>query len=290
MLIVERTEFDQAEFKQAFLNKQVVVYRNHIKSWPAITKWHPEYFSARCGNMPIVAKTFATMGTNVQHMSMKEYVELIATFKDGHGGNTDKVGPYCHDVPIFLLAKHLINDIGDFPLDILPDWYAKDWARFVQFFMSAKGSVTPLHFDTLMTNNLFFQIKGNKRFTIINGDDRKYCYRRKWRWFNVDPEAPDYQEYPEYMHANVGTVEVKAGDMFYMPPGTLHHVRSLDDCISFNIDFHTLESVMKSFLSILKGMPKANVYYNYLSLKAILNLEGDDDIFERYKSYLNYIS
>jgi hypothetical protein len=289
-VIVEKTQFDSMQFKKIFLNKQAVIYRNQIKSWPAITKWKPEYFSDKCGSIPIVAKTFSDKNVHVQQMNMKEYVEMVNCFKAEHGENSDKIGPYCHDIPIFTLAKQLTEDIGKFPSEILPDWYAKNWSRYVQFFMSPKGSVTPLHYDTLITNNLFFQIKGNKRFTILTYKNSKHCYRRGWRWFDVDPEKVDLNKYPQFKDAEVSSVEVNAGDMFYMPPGMLHHVRSLNDCISFNIDFHTLTSVLKSFLSIPKGMPKQNIYYNYLTLKALLNKSGGDQVFERYKNYLNYIS
>lgn len=290
LVIVEKTEFDSVEFKELFLNKKAVIYRDKIKSWPAISKWKPEYFSNKCGSIPIIAKTFSDKKVHVQQMNMTEYVEMVNCFKAEHGENSGKVGPYCHDIPIFTLAKQLTEDIGKFPSDILPDWYAKNWSRYVQFFMSTKGSVTPLHFDTLLTSNLFFQIKGRKRFTIICYKDEKYCNRRDWRWFNVDPECPDFHQYPEYKKADVDTVQVNAGDMFYMPPGELHHVRSLDDCISFNIDFHTILSAVKSFGSIAKGMPKQNIYYNYLSLKALLNLGKGDELFKSYKGYLNYIS
>lgn len=290
MLIVEKTHFDEAEFKKYFLNKQTVVYRNHITPWSAVKKWNPEYFSLKCPGVPITAKKFVDNEVIVRNMSMKEYVDLIDIFQHENGEAREKSLPYCHDIPIFLLAKQLENDIGEFPIGILPNWYAKNWSRYVQFFMSTKGSVTPLHFDTLLTNNLFFQIKGNKRFTIIRHKDGKYCYRRGWRWYNVDPEFPDFQKYPEYAKADVGNVQVNAGDMFYMPPGELHHVRSLDNCISFNIDFHTIPSAIKSFNSIVKGMPKQNIYYNYLSLKALLNIGKREDIFERYKGYLNYVS
>ncbi|NQY64428.1 MAG: cupin-like domain-containing protein [Alteromonadaceae bacterium] len=290
MLIEERTSFDEAEFKKNFLNKKTVVYRNQIESWPAVKKWTPAYFSRTCPDVPIVAKTFEDSEVIVRHMTMKGYVDLIDAFQAEHGEASEKIGPYCHDVPIFTLAKQLENDIGKLPLEILPDWYAKNWSRYVQFFMSPKGSVTPLHFDTLLTNNIFFQIKGKKRFTIISNKDGKYCNRRNWRWFNVDPENSDFHQYPEYKKADVDTVQVNAGDMIYMPPGELHHVRSLDDCISFNIDFHTISSAVKSFNSIVKGMPKINIYYNYLSLKALLNIGKGEKIFERYRGYLNYVS
>lgn len=290
MSIIEMNKFDSVNFVNNILGKNAGVFRGGIAEWPAIKKWNLEYFSTACPNIPVVAKVFTDSGIDIKNMSMKGYVDSIFEFKKIHGEGTDKVAPYCHDVPIFLLDRSLVNDIGIFPREVLPNWYAEDWAKFAQFFMSAKNSVTPLHFDTLLTHNIFFQIKGRKVFTIIRPEDGKYCYRKNWRWFKVNPENPDYEKYPDFKRAAVFNVEVKAGDIFYMPPGTLHQVRSLDDCISFNVDFHTRKSVAMSFLGYFKGMPKENLYYNFQSLRAILFKQDSDVIFKRYKPYLNYIS
>jgi hypothetical protein len=290
MLIEEKYHFNIEEFKEHFLNRKAVVYRKQTCDWAAAKKWGPDYFKEHCPDIPVVVKTFGLNTVNTQNMSMKEYVELMRTFQAEHGNNSDKIGPYCHDIPIFLLCQKLVEDIGNFPKTVLSAWYAEQWWRYVQFFMSPKGAVTPLHFDTLMTHNLFFQIAGSKCFTLIEHKDYKYCYRRGWRWFNVDPENPDLTQFKEYDRVRPGQVLVNAGDIIYMPPGMLHHVRSLDDCISFNIDFHNLSSVIKAFLSIPKGMPKENIYYNYVSFKALLKLGGSEELFAQYKGYLNYIS
>jgi hypothetical protein len=286
-MIVEREGFDTTEFKKSFLNQQVVLYPAHLKLWPAYAKWNAQYFSDNYPDVPCVVKTFGSE-LQVEHMSMADYLKRVAVFKAS--GDAGETGPYCHDIPIFILAKTLVQDIGKFPQEVLPQWYGTDWSRYVQFFMSVKDAVTPLHFDTLLTSNLFFQIKGTKRFTIIKPEDSKYCYRRGWRWFDVNPESPDFERYPDFRKVRVEQIDVKAGDMFYMPPGTLHHVRSLDDCISFNIDFHTVSSVLKAFMSIPKGMPNENVFYNYISLRAMLFKSQRDELFEKYKPYLSYVS
>ena len=287
-MIVERDKFDAAEFKKTFLNRQTVLYSAHLQSWPAFEKWDVEYFADNYSEVPVVVKTFATNDLKVEYMSMSSYLKRVAQFKSS--GVKGEFGPYCHDIPIFVLANQLVEDIGEFPCEILPRWYGQDWSRYVQFFMSVKDAVTPLHFDTLMTSNLFFQIKGTKRFTIIKPKDGKYCYRKGWRWFDVDPESPDFDKHPNFKNVTIETVDVKAGDMFYMPPGTLHHVRSLDDCISFNVDFHTVSSALKTFLYIPNGMPRENVTYNYLSLRALLFKAESDKLYKRYKSYLSYVS
>lgn len=284
------TQFDEAEFKEKFFGKKPVLYRNFVADWPAMKKWNIDYFNTEVPEIPVTAKTFVDNDVKVQICSMQEYVKTIKAFKAEHGEDTDKIGPYCHDIPIFLLAEKLTKDIKDFPAHILPEWYRAKWWRYVQFFMSAKGSVTPLHFDTLITHNVFFQIKGDKTFTILDYNERDLCSRRGWRWFNVDPEDPDLVSYPEYEKASPGVVEVKQGDMLYMPPGALHHVRSNTDCISFNIDFHSKESAVESIDSVKEGMPIQNIKYNYLCLKGLTLDHDADEIFEEYRPYLNYVS
>lgn len=290
MSISEIHKFDSDEFINNIIGKNSCVFRGGVEDWPAVKKWNLDYFAQTCPNIPVVTKVFNDSGIDIKQMSMKGYVDAIFEFKKIHGEETDKVAPYCHDVPIFLLEKSLINDIGAFPKEVLPEWYAKDWSRYAQFFMSAKNSVTPLHFDTLLTHNIFFQIKGRKIFTIIRPEEGKYCYRKNWRWFDVNPENPNYIKHPDFENVSMFNIEVRAGDIFYMPPGTLHQVRSIDDCISFNVDFHTLKSASKSFLGYFKGMPKENLYYNFQSLRALVFKQNNDVLFERYKPYLNYIS
>ncbi|MHC5829104.1 MAG: cupin-like domain-containing protein, partial [Nostoc sp.] len=130
--------------------------------------------------------------------------------------------PYCHDLPLFSLIPSIIKDVEPFTLDYLPKWYWYKWWRYCQFFIGASNSITPLHFDCLLTNNIFFQIVGRKQFTILLADDAKYCYRQGWRWFFVDPEKPDLNKYPEYKNARPMKFVVNPGDILYMPPGTLH--------------------------------------------------------------------
>ena len=290
MVIEERTHFDQFEFKHEFLGKKSVIYRGQIKHWAAVEHWGFDYFADKCPDILITAKIFNKDSVDHKVVTMANYVASIKGFEEKYGKESNQIKPYCHDVPIFLLAEKLINDVGQFPWHILPEWYQTKWWKYVQFFMSAKGSVTPLHFDTLMTNNMFFEIKGTKRFTLINGNDAKHCFRRGWRWFDVDPERVLPNQRNKFSNADIGVVDVRAGDMFYMPGYMLHHVRSLEACISFNIDFHTIPSVLKSFMAISTTMPKRNLYYNLLSCWALLRGGEQDDIFDKYRSYLNYVS
>lgn len=290
MKVIKRYKYDADEFNSEFIDTNVVIYKGHINNWPAVQRWSPDYFSNTCPDISITTKVFEENEIIVKQQLMREYVRLLDQYKILQQTDPNVVTPYCHDVPIFQLSEKLKDDVGSFPVEIMPPWYAEKWWQFAQFFMSSKHSVTPLHFDTLLTSNIFFQIQGRKLFTVYGPEDEKFCYRKKWRWFDVDPEDVDLQTHPKYGNTQSLAVLVEAGDMFYMPPGTIHHVRSLEDSISFNVDFHTQKSCIHSFKGVFKGMPVENLKFNLLCLRSLYLGDANGDLFQRYSKYLNYIS
>lgn len=281
------------DFKANYVDKRrPALISGFISQWQAFKKWSPAYFKKIAPQVKVSVKEF---GSSNEIKSSAWTIERYADFLEQQ--DTAKTAeearrplPYCHDVPIFSLIQGLVQDIQPFPLDYLPKWYRHEWWRYFQFFMGPSNSITPLHFDCLLTNNLFFQIAGRKRFTIIPAEDSEYCYRHTWRWFKVDPENPDFSKYPRYRKARPVEVMVNPGDILYLPPGFLHHVRGLDTAISFNIDWHTQSSSLKGLAALFRGMPAQNVYYNFLSVAGLVFKIPPHIVFPFYKSYLNYVS
>ena len=288
--VKEYAKFDRSKLYKQLIVNNAVVYRGLTKSWPATKQWTPDYFKETCPEVEVTIKYFTQSEVRTENSTMLDYVNKFQRYKS----NDSSVGmdniPYCHDIPIFLQSQKLIRDVNPFPSSVLPVFYRQNWWKFVQFFMSPAGAVTPLHFDTLRTNNLFFQIKGCKKFTLIPWDERELCSRKGWRWFNYDPEKKEHSSSPDYSSINTTTVEVHEGDVLVMPAGMLHHVRSLTDCVSFNIDFHTHHSVLKSFKRPKDKMPIENYYYNWLCFRGLFLKMGHEHFFSKYKPYLNYIS
>ncbi|MEH2243335.1 cupin-like domain-containing protein [Nostoc sp.] len=291
--IERRYRLSAQEFKSIYVDKsQPVIISGIIQDWDCFKKWSLEYFKKLAPTTRIYAKQFSSKNEiGLNHFSLEEYSDILENYEINyrHNKEIDKP-PYCHDLPMFSLVPKLINDVTSFPLDYLPKWYWYEWWRYCQFFIGASNSLTPLHFDCLLTNNIFFQIVGQKQFTILLADHAKYCYRYNWRWFKVDPENPDLDKYPEYKNAQIIQFILNPGDILYMPPGTLHHVRSLDTSISFNIDWHTQKSCLNGLAASLKGMPAKNVYYNFLLTLGLVFKLPPKLIFRYYKTYLNYIS
>lgn len=281
------------QFRTAHLAPELpVVMPGLCANWDACKFWTPEYFGAVAPTLQVPVKTYRADGSvQITRWQLKDYTDFLEQPETGslaHGSRSDL--PYCHDIPMFAIIQGLARDCRPFPGEFLPAWYGKEWWKYAQFFMGPSGTVTPLHFDTLITHNLFFQIKGRKRFTIIPPDQIELCGRRGWRWFDVNPEAPDFARFPAYRRATPVEIVVGPGDVLYMPPGTLHHVRSLDVSVSFNIDFHTKKSVLRALLACRTGMPRQNIYYNaILALGLVLGVPPAM-LFRFYRSYLSYVS
>lgn len=289
--LVSVSDISEKEFKDNYIRKKrPLLMKGKISDWNACKKWTPDYIAMQAPNLCITVKKYdqKTFSTTY-NLTLQEYAYYLKQCMS-ELSETSKEVLYCHDIPIFHLITDLLEDVGNEHLPFLPSWYKNRWWQYVQFFLGPKNSVTPLHFDCLLTNNLFFQIYGRKKFIIFDYQDAKYCGRYDWRWFKLNPETPDLEQFPLYAKANPIEVIVNPGDILYLPPGTLHMVRSLDPSISFNIDFHTASSSLKGFASIIRGMPIKNGYYNLLCTLGLLCKVPERIIFPFYKSYLNYIS
>lgn len=268
-----------------------VVIRKMTSEWSALRKWNSSYFKSIEGDLKLATKTGEVSAGNRKSMYLSQYVELLEDYEARlKNGERPPKPPYLHDVPLFYLLSNLIKDIEPFPLELFPKWYWKNWHNYIQFFMGGTGSLTPLHFDTLYTHNLFFQVTGRKRFILIPPEQKSNCYIEGWRWAKLDASKPDFEKFPKAKDVQIAEVVLEAGDILFMPSGTLHQVHGLSYSISFNIDWHTPRSAQKGVFSLFEGAPRKNVYYNSLVLLGVGLKVPSNIIFPFYKSYLNYVS
>ena len=91
-----------------------------------------------------------------------------------------------------------------------------------------------LHFDN--ADNLFGQIYGKKRATLISPEYSKFLYPfpDSPSKSQVDLDALDLKRYPRCKNIEMWTCELNPGDGLYMPRGWWHHICSEDVSISIN--------------------------------------------------------
>lgn len=290
--VEEVTELSPERFKQEFVaERRPVVLRGALKLTRASSEWTVEGLRRRRERDVVTLKEWSASGIKVTKMQLGDYLDqLIGYERDVRDGSPSAAPAYLHDVPLTSLFDDAATDLAAFPAEFFSSWYGGEWMKFAQMFLGPTGSLTPLHFDCLLTHNLFFQVWGQKRFTLFPYEDLKKCYPYDWRWCRIDVERPDYEAYPLFREANGAEVVVGPSDMLYMPPGTLHHVRSLDCALSFNVDWHTKDSALSGILALARGMPLKNVYYNALIALGVWGGLPRDRVLHYYRPYLSYIS
>lgn len=279
--IEEISNITPQEFFERYVGKKPLVLRGFLKDWSAIEKWNENYFLNLAGEEKVKIKVGNTIHKENKLIYLRDYITSLLNKEKMAGEQL-----YLHDIPMLTILPTLKDDLNPFPLSFLSKWYRYKWWRNILFFYGAPGAVTAMHFDNLGTHNLFFHIRGKKRFIIIEPEDEKYCYLSKCNSYLVDPENPCFDKYPLFKNAKPSEVTLLPGDALYMPPFTLHHVRSIDLCMSMNIDWHTKKSVMAAIFKLFKRKRYSRVSYNLVCMLGVVFKIPSKFLHPIYKYYL----
>jgi cupin-like protein len=287
-----RPALPPARFLAEYAGRTPVVMRGAIADMPAVATWSPAHLGATAPEQLVRLKVGQVSRGRTEVVRLADYARALTEWESRVGETDDPGEPpgYLHDVPLLAMIPSLRADLEPFPAAYLPPFFRDQWWRFTQFFVGPSRALTPLHFDTLLTHNLFFQLHGAKRFVMVDAADRDRCATYNWRWSAVDPDSPDLARYPEFRHATVRTCVVEAGDVLYMPPGTLHKVTSLGSTVSFNIDWHDRRSAVRGLTAVVDGMPLRNLRYNLLFALGVLANVPPGVLMPGLRSYYSYIS
>jgi hypothetical protein len=105
-----------------------------------------------------------------------------------------------------------------------------------RFWIGPARCVTPLHCD--FDDNIFAQIWGRKRIVLAPPHHDAFLYVREANPLlfgsPVDPESPDFDQFPLARQAAFIEIIVEPGDMLYVPAGWFHQVRALTFSLSSN--------------------------------------------------------
>jgi hypothetical protein len=282
-----RAQLPPEEFYADYVNNKPVLLKGALAGLPAAARWSLQYFGSVAPDLDVRLKTGRVADGITKTMRLADYCRDVAEWE-----RSDQAGDppgYLHDVPLLSLVPQLRRDLEPFPTALFPPFFAKQWWVFPQFFVGPSRSQTPLHFDTLLTHNLFFQLDGGKRFVMVDAADRDRCYPYNWRWSPVDPDEPDLERFPRFRDVRTLECFVEDGDMLYMPPGTLHKVTSLSSSVSFNIDWHDPTSAIRGLTAARHRMPVQNLRYNLLFALGLCGVPLKA-LMPGLKSYFTYIS
>ena len=159
-----RPGLSAAEFRAQYVNRKPVLIKGGLAHLPAASLWSLSYFDSLAPDLPVRLKAGKVSDRVTETVRLADYSKEVAEWEARNASGEAAGDPpaYLHDVPLISLIPQLKADLEGFPADLLPRFFRDQWWVFPQFFVGPSRSQTPLHFDTLLTHNLFFQFKGSK--------------------------------------------------------------------------------------------------------------------------------
>ncbi|MFJ4114518.1 cupin-like domain-containing protein [Pseudomonas sp. NPDC089758] len=119
-----------------------------------------------------------------------------------------------------------------------PPYFERSLYIAPRIWIGPKGTLTPLHRDD--ADNLFAQVWGDKSFILAAPHHRPalgtWSTSPKGGLDGCDfnPDAPDYQRFPEARGVTFLRVLLQAGDLLFLPEGWFHQVESVSTSLSVN--------------------------------------------------------
>jgi hypothetical protein len=145
----------------------------------------------------------------------------------------DKSGglPYLHNCGrLFEQYPHLIRDLG---LDRLRPIEGDSFAQQL-FVGTRRGTGSPFHCAGNV--NLFYQLEGSKRWTIVHPEYTFliYPYLSRWNWYQgslvgIPGKDRDYADVPLFRYCPRFTVDLEKGDVLLSPAWWYHAVENLTE-------------------------------------------------------------
>jgi hypothetical protein len=119
------------------------------------------------------------------------------------------------------LIKELAPELGSLglPGEVLDPALLTD-GTFL--WVGPQGVVTPLHHD--LTNNLFVQLHGRKRFYLASALHVGALYNHHHVYSTASLRAPELTTCPELKGVRIHEVELGPGDVLFLPVGWWHEV------------------------------------------------------------------
>ncbi|RQO29667.1 hypothetical protein DBR32_15525 [Taibaiella sp. KBW10] len=203
---------------------QPAIFENILTDWPAIQKWNLKYLEEQWGN---------TMVTACHHKGGEHRFDRskpVNMYLTQLIENLSQDGALQKDY--FLSQGLFVNDLEKAANDIAtPGFFPKETLQATALWLAAEGTVTHLHWDSLPV--LLGLVKGRKSVTLYDPAFHDSLYpipdtEPKPNWSQVDFLRPDHLQNPDFFEVPSLEVELKAGELLYIPQYWWHHVTNLD--------------------------------------------------------------
>lgn len=186
------------------------------RTWPALTKWTPDFFKEEYGDraVPTYDKAFAEPSSSYLSasgsMSFGQYIELI---------ESSPTDTRLFLFELFRMAPELRRDIE------LPSWLGPLSKIFLVTFFGGEGGLTTFHYDVDLPNVFHAVLFGKKEFRLFSQDQSRHLYAHPWTVRSyVNTKKPNLTEHPSFANASGFACEVEAGETLFIPTEFWHQV------------------------------------------------------------------
>ncbi|XP_062500008.1 uncharacterized protein LOC134177231 isoform X2 [Corticium candelabrum] len=246
IVTIDASELTIQNFFQKFVATSTpVVIKNGMKDWPALRKWTDKYLTSVVGDHP---STITYSNSTVFHFygQKREFKEkTIGDFLKEFSATNRQGNLYMAQQPIMKELPELESDIRRPKFsDILK-------LQDVYLWMGAGDQVTPAHFDN--SENILCMVAGRKKLRLYHPSMSPFLYAEVQNRYTAITSAVfnlthvDYNKFPDFQHAKHVFVEIKKGDMLFLPAYWWHEVTSYDRNIAINWWFDAHSDTMNQF-------------------------------------------
>lgn len=148
--------------------------------------------------------------------------------------------------PVRIFAESLSPELTQRVLSSIPLWSdlpyaARNWPKLV-FFFAGPGTSTSLHYDRELNCNLHLALHGSKRILLFKYDDSENLYKTPLVSNSLIRFSDDLDSraagFPRLHNATCYDVDLKPGEMLYMPKRCWHYIEYAEPSASATFGYY----------------------------------------------------
>nr|XP_029713314.1 bifunctional peptidase and arginyl-hydroxylase JMJD5-like isoform X3 [Aedes albopictus] len=217
--------------------REPLLLRGIIDDWPAMQKWHdPNYLVGLAGERTVPVEIGSQYSSEDWSQRLVRFKDFIVDNLNPEGKDDDSDN---ENRRAYLAQHELFDQIPELRKDIhVPDYIGRtDVNPRIKAWLGPKGTISPLHTDP--SHNLLCQVFGSKTIILASPEDTPNLYPHEHfilaNTSRVDMKNIDYDQFPLVRAVRLRRLELRRGEVLYIPPGWWHYVESLAP--SFSVSF-----------------------------------------------------
>jgi len=238
-------------FDALYFQKQIpVVIKGLTQNTTAGSTWSINYFRETMGDHEIGVYD----NSKKNSASANTHPDLVMKFKD-FLNCIAKDEPTNYRIFLYNLFKHNPELRKEFPC---PDFFKSVLDKVGRMFFGGKNTTVRIHYDIDMSNVLHTHFGARKRVVLIAPEYNDLLYRLPLNTYTlIDPDKPDYKEYPGLQYVKGYDFILEPGDTLFMPSGYWHYMTYLEG--GFSVSYRRMGSgiplKLSGFMNLCIYMP-----------------------------------